>query len=419
MVEPQRPDEVSGETVDPAPQVRLLIGVVFIVYVAQMTLFPILAPLAREVGLAEWQIGVTISLAALMLVLTSPWWGHRSQSIGRRPVLLAALSLGILTMTGFAVVARLGVVGALAGVPLFLLFLLLRGVGFGSAIAAVPTTAQAYIADVTPDEATRVKGMAGLGAAQGLSVIVGAGIGGALSALGLLAPIVVVPVLLAIGLLLVATRLPKEPRTVLRERPARVSPRDTRIWPFLVAGFGMFTALGFIQITTGFLVQDRLELDAEAAGVMTGVTLVAAGVGLAVAQAVIVPRSGWGPTTLLRVGDGVALVGFLALIPDLGAVPLVLAIGLTGLGLGTAMPGYTAGASLLVERHEQGGVAGLTMATTGLTFVIAPAAGTALYGVASVLPLIAGAVMMALILLFVWLHPRFRRVPDVPVAREE
>jgi len=397
------------ETTTARPQIPLLLGSVFLVYLGQMTLNPIIAPLSREVGLAEWQIGVTISVAAIMVVVTSQFWGRRSQSWGRKPVLVAAFALATATMALFALFAWLGMRGLVTGAALFALFVVLRGVGFGSAIAAVPPTAQAYIADVTADEATRVKGMAGVGAVQGVAMVAGSVLGGVLAAAGLVVPLVAVPVLLAAGLVLVAFRLRRETRIELVESPARVSPLDARVWPFLLAGFGMFTALGFIQVITGFVVQDRLGLDARATGLVTGGALLAAGVGMVLAQAVIVPRSGWTPPTLLRVGGVTALVGFAALIPDAGPVLLFVAILLIGLGLGVAMPGYTAGPSLLMQREEQGGLAGLIGATNGLTFVIAPTLGTALYGLWAPLPIILGTVVMAIVTAFVLLHPRFRR----------
>lgn len=393
------------------PQIPLLLGAVFLAYLGQMTLNPIIAPLSREVGLAEWQIGVTISAAAVMVVLSSQFWGRRSQSWGRKPVLVLAFALATTTMILFAVTAQLGMTGILTGVSLFLLFVVLRGFGFGTAIAAVAPTAQAYIADVTTDEAARVKGMAGVGAVQGVAMVAGSVVGGVLAAFGLITPLIVVPVLLAGALLVVAFRLRREPRTELIEDPVHVRPFDTRVWPFLVAGFGMFTALGFIQVITGFIVQDRLALSAEQTGLVTGGALLAAGLGMVIAQGVIVPRSGWTPPTLLRAGGATALAGFALLIFDLGAAALLVAILLIGLGLGVAMPGYTAGPTLLMTREEQGGMAGLIGATNGLTFVIAPTLGTALYGVWAPLPIILGAAIMALVTLFVWLHPRFRRLP--------
>lgn len=411
-------DTASVPIVHEAPrsQVPLLLGAVFLAYLAQMTLNPIIAPLSREVGLAEWQIGVTISVAAVMIVLTSQFWGRRSQSWGRKPVLVFAFTLAVVTMALFALVAFWGMNGAIGGTVLFLLFVLLRGIGFGSAIAAVPPTAQAYIADVTTDEQARVKGMAGVGAVQGIAMIAGSVVGGVLSAFGLITPLIVVPFLLLAGLSVVAFRLRRETRTELIEKPARVRPFDTRVWPFLVAGFGMFTALGFIQVITGFIVQDRLHLAAAQTGLVTGGALLAAGVGMVTAQAVIVPRSGWTPPTLLRVGGLTALVGFGLLIVDLGAVALFAAILIIGLGLGVAMPGYTAGPTLLVRRDEQGGLAGLIGATTGLTFVVAPTLGTTLYGVWPALPIIIGAVIMGLVTLFVWVHPRFRQTAAVTAA---
>lgn len=390
------------------PQIPLLLGSVFLVYLGQMTLNPIIAPLSREVGLEEWQIGVTISTAAIMIVLTSQFWGSQSQSWGRKPVLVAALALATLAMALFALVAHLGMAGILTGTTLFVLFILLRGAAFGTAIAAVSPTAQAYIADVTTDEATRVKGMASIGAVQGAAMIAGSIIGGVLAAAGLIAPLIAVPVLLAAGLILIVFRLRREPHTELIEKPVRVSPRDSRVWPFLLAGFGMFTALGFVQVITGFIVQDRLGLDARTTGLVTGCALLAAGGGMVLAQAVIVPRSRWAPPTLLRVGGVTVLAGFVALIPNAGAVPLFVAMLFIGLGIGVAMPGYTAGPSLLVRREEQGGLAGLIGATNGLTFVIAPTLSTALYSLWAPLPIIVGAAIMAIVVVFVLTHPRFR-----------
>lgn len=391
------------------PQTPLLLGAVLLIYLAQMTLNPVIAPLSRDVGLAEWQIGVTISAAAIMVVLTSQLWGRRSQSWGRKPVLVGAFTLATVTMALFALLAWLGMTGLVTGVALFIMFVLLRGVGFGTAIAAVPPTAQAYIADVTVDEKARVKGMAGVGAVQGIAMVGGSVIGGLLSAFGLLTPLIVVPVLLLAALLLIGFRLRREPRHELIETPARVSPFDTRVWPFLLAGFGMFTALGFIQVITGFIVQDRLGLDSATTGLVTGGALLAAGAGMILAQTVIVPRSGWTPATLLRVGGVVATIGFAALVADAGAVVLFAAILLIGLGLGIAMPGYTAGPTLLVSREEQGGLAGLIGATNGLTFVIAPTLSTALYGIWAPLPVIIGGAIMAIVTVFVLIHPRFRR----------
>lgn len=396
------------------PQLPLVLATVFIAFLAQMTLNPIIAPLAREVGLAEWQIGVTVSSAALMIVATSQFWGRISTSWGRRPVLVASLLIGTVAMALFALSAYLGVTGVLAGGGLFAAFVASRGLAFGVAVAAIPPTAQAYIANITSDPQARVRGMAGMGAVQGMSMVGGAVLGGTLSAFGLLVPVIVVPILLAGCLAVVSLRLREQPQSELIANPPRVSPFDHRVRPFLIAGFGMFTALGFIMIATGFVVQDRLGFSGEVTGLVTGAALVAAGGGMVAAQTLIVPRFGWGPVALMRVGAPVAAVGFVLLALDGGAALLVAAMFVIGFGLGIAVPGYVAGPSLRVSHEEQGGLAGLVNATNGLTFVIAPTAGTALYGVAPLAPVLVGGAIMALIAGYMFLAPTFRSRPPLP-----
>ena len=402
------PNDPPPHTPAPAAQVRLVLVVVFLAYLGQMTLPPIIAPLARAAGLAEWQVGVTISTAALMVVLTSQFWGTRSQSWGRKPVLAVALAAATTSMVCFATLAGLGIAGAITGAALFALFLLLRGVLFGGAIAAIAPTAQAFIANVTSTEAERVRGLAGVGAVQGIAMIGGSVVGGLLAGIGLMVSIWAVPGFLAVALVLVLVAMRREAASELLAAPVRVRARDPRVFPFLLAGFGLFTALGFIQILTGFIVQDRFGLSGETTGLVTGGALLAAGVGMVLAQTVIVPRSRISPPGLIRLGAPIALAGFGLLLPTLPLWAFVAAIFLIGLGMGIATPGYTAGPTLRVTPEEQGGLAGLIGATNGLTFVLAPTAGTALYALWPPLPILAGAVMMGLVLLLSLAHPALR-----------
>ena len=82
------------------------------------------------------------------------------------------------------------------------------------------------------------------------------------------------------------------------------------------------------------------------------------------------------------------------------------------MGIGIAMPGYTAGPTLLMSREEQGGLAGLIGATNGLTYVVSPTAGTAMYGLSPILPIAVGGGILVLVLVFVLAHRRFRRAPE-------
>ena len=54
-------------------------------------LFPVLAPLGREIGLSEIQITTIIAASALTVFLTSPIWGRLSDQWGRKKVILIGL----------------------------------------------------------------------------------------------------------------------------------------------------------------------------------------------------------------------------------------------------------------------------------------------------------------------------------------
>ncbi|MEB4616508.1 MFS transporter, partial [Leucobacter sp. M11] len=211
-----------------------------------------------------------------------------------------------------------------------------------------------------------------------------------------------------------------ERRTELLERPVAVRARDPRVFPYLVAGFGLFSALGLIQILIGFLIQDRFALTGEQTGIATGGTMLGAGIGMVIAQAVIVPKIRFSPPALIRLGAPIAMLGFLAILVDLPLWSLVTAVFLVGVGMGIATPGYMAGPTLRVRPDEQGGLAGLIGATNGLTFVVTPTAGTALYALWQPLPMIAGAALLGTVALLAFLHPAFRTSagPGVPAGPE-
>ena len=54
-------------------------------------LFPVLAPLGREIGLSEFQITAIIAASSLTVFLSSPIWGRTSDQWGRKRVMLIGL----------------------------------------------------------------------------------------------------------------------------------------------------------------------------------------------------------------------------------------------------------------------------------------------------------------------------------------
>lgn len=407
----------------------VLLMAVLAVFTAQQALTPVLAPLAREVGLSAVALGWVMTVAAVFFALTSLVWGRGVDAWGHRRVLLVGLGVALVGLVGFAVVSQLALAGRTSPAVTLLLMMATRSVLFGAGIGAVPVAAMAYVAATTAGGRDRTRGIGQLGAVQGVAVALGPALGGLLAFAGLLGPVWLAPAVVALALVVVAVALPAAQgrsagadadggSRAAGSRPLRplrpLRPWDRRLWPLLLVGFLIFLTLGLILIILGFLFQDRLGLDAAATARATSAALFATGVVLVAAQGVLVPRLGWPPVRLMRTGVPIAAVGLLALVLAPEFWSMTASLTLLALGMGLAVPGYTTAPTLLVGPDEQGGVAGLVNATTGASFVVGPLAGTALYEVRPELPALGGAVLCAVAGVFVLLHPGVRRVASDP-----
>ncbi|MFJ1763813.1 MFS transporter [Amycolatopsis sp. NPDC088138] len=368
---------------------------VFGLMAGQQMLNPILPPLAREFGFSELALGAVWAVGGAGVVLASPFWGRRGASWGHRPVLLISLAGAMVALLAFALVARVGLAGTLAVPLLFTLVLLTRGIVFGLAWAATPVTAQSYIADMTSGPAERVRGMSMFGAAQGLALAVGPALGGVLSLAGQMVPIYVAPVILAVIAVLVAIGLPKPPAREVRPPMVKVSPRDRRMWPFLVIGFGLYLALAIVLMTIGFLVQDRLGLAAQDTSRVTSLVMLAGAGMIILVQVLAVPRLKWTPVRLIRVGAVVMTGGMLLVVVASNGLLLGVGVAVLGAGMGFATPGFMSAPTLLATREEQGAVAGLVGSASALAFMGGPLLGTGLYEISPAVPYAAGAVLLA------------------------
>lgn len=368
---------------------------VFGLMAGQQMLNPILPPLAREFGFSELALGAVWAVGGAGVVLASPFWGRRGASWGHRPVLLISLAGAMVALLAFALVARIGLAGTLAVPLLFTLVLLTRGIVFGLAWAATPVTAQSYIADMTSGPAERVRGMSLFGAAQGLALAVGPALGGVLSLAGQMVPIYVAPAILAVIAVLVAIGLPKPPTREVRAPTVKVSPRDRRMWPFLVIGFGLYLALAIVLMTVGFLVQDRLGLAAQDTSRVTSLVMLAGAGMIILVQVLAVPRLKWTPVRLIRVGAVVMTGGMLLVVVASSGLLLGVGVAVLGAGMGFATPGFMSAPTLLATREEQGAVAGLVGSASALAFMGGPLLGTGLYEISPAVPYAAGAVLLA------------------------
>ena len=373
----------------------------------QSVMFAILPSLARKLGLSEFAASLPFVVSATIWVFSSGYWGGKSDHWGRKPVILLGLAAFGISFALFAAIAQLGIAGLIPVVLVFPLLIAARAI-YGIFGSGATPSGQAYVADRTTRE-ERVKGVATITAAFGLGTAVGPGIGAVLVVFGLFAPFYFTAVVALASAAAIALYLPEQtpPRLKLEHRRP-LKWHDARVWPFLLYGTGITTAAAVPIQTVGYFFIDVLHYAPNVAPQFTGVGLLAMSGATLFAQLVIVQRFAVTARLLLRLGGLVTIASFLLFVVSHQFGPLVFALTLNGLGIGMVRPGYAAAASLAVEPHEQGTVAGLVGATAGAGFIFGPMIATSLYDVSPVAPYIFGAALVAACHLYALMSPRLR-----------
>ncbi|WP_198556551.1 MFS transporter [Paraglaciecola sp. MB-3u-78] len=351
---------------------------------AQTVLFAILAPLGREVGLVEVQIGAIISASSLTLFLVSPLWGRASDLWGRRKILLIGLFGYSVGTVLFASVFQAALLGYLVPVTALILLIVTR-VANATVMAAVAPSANAYMADITTIT-NRIKGMGAIGAAGNIGSILGPAIGGLLASISLLTPLYFSVFLTLAAAILTLYALPELPKPTVIKKPKRLKYSDPRIFPLVIAGVFLFMGFAIVQQTIAFRFQDVLGLDGTQTAKIVGISLMFSAAAALLVQLLIIPRLHVRPFVLLRISMPIMMIAFAMMALSQSQNMYILAMCILGLGMGLAGPGFMAGASVAVSSEEQGAVAGVAGSCGPLGFTVGPLLGTYLYSIDGALP---------------------------------
>ncbi len=411
-----------GATVTSPAQRRIAIALLLAGAVCagmgQTIVFSVLPPLARQIGLSDFQTGFIFAVSATAWVVMGPIWGRMSDRRGRKPFILLGMIGYALSMTLFAGSISLGLAGAMAGLPLYLLIIATRSI-YGIVGAAGPPAAQAYIADRT-SKRDRTAGIASFSAAFGFGAMLGPGFGAATSLLGRLIPFFAASALALVMAIAVFAFLPERTGPTQRKQGRRVKLRDERLTAFLIAALS-FSVINAIPIQTiAFYFIDRLGYSTAEATHYVSIGLTASAMASLFAQLVIVQRLRLSPARLMRIAPALLMAGHLTILLSDHLWPVVFGMIAGGLGAGMAFPAVTAAASLAVEPDEQGGAIGLAGAATASGFIVSPAIAFSLYAQSPQAPFMLSTGLATLLLVFVWksrkvggaVPPRGDEVPE-------
>ena len=421
----ERDDELPGLRATTPEERRRAFAILFIcllsIGMGQSLFFAVLPPVARDLGMSEFQTTMIFSLSALLWVLTSTFWGQRSDYMGRKPVILIGLLGFAISTTGFAFIVMLGMNSVLSLALMFPLLISVRSI-FGVFGSGTMPAAQAYVADRTT-RMERASGVASIGAAFGMGTVIGPGFAASLAELHILLPFFAVSFLAFGSAFFIWLLLPERtrPKTKLSERKKRrLNMLAPNVLPFLIVGVLLSFSQSITMQLAAFYFMDVLQVSANEATQFVAVGLMGMAMATLFAQLVLIQRFDFTNQTLMRSGCLVMIVSFSLLVIGSSYGVLVSGLTLAGLGFGLLRAGLSAGASLSVSPKDQGAIAGLIGSTAATGHILNPFIGIPLYKLVShQAPFALGASLMVVILLIAILNPVMRSIRTIVEEDDE
>jgi multidrug resistance protein len=386
------PAQVLEEHKASTGALAFIFATIFLDLLGAAMLIPVLPYIVRLYNTDALTVGLLSVIYSAAQFAAAPFLGWLSDRSGRRPVLLLSV-LG--SAIGYFI---FGLGGAL-----WVLFLsrLIDGITGGNI-----STAQAYIADVTPPQ-QRAKNFALMGAVFSLGFILGPAIGGALGQFSVTLPAFAAGTLSLLsgifGYFMLPESLPKQKRASAPFTWSAVNPIRAISDMAKLPSLGVLLLATFVfnfvygGMATNFSVYTIEKFGAqplENAAVFT----LSATIGVIV-QAGVVPRlvPRLGEQRLALSGLALQVLGFLGIVVAPAFWALYAIIALIGAGNALMRPTLTALISNSVSFREQGKVAGVTASLTSLTYVFGPLwAGVTYDYVVPSAPYWTGAILLAL-----------------------
>lgn len=385
----------------------LFVGLVCI-GMGQSMLFSILPPAARELGLTPFRISTIFATSATLWVFVSPWWGRRSDRVGRRPIILFGLLGYALSMALVATTITCGRAELLPAALVYPCLVASRSV-FAILGSGTGPASQAYVADRTT-YTERTAGVAFLNAAMGLGETIGPGFGSLLAVFGLAAPLYFAAGFAVASAGLLWRLLPEEsPRHATAGATVpRLRVLDARLLPFLGVAAALQAVRATTTITLSLFFQDTLELDAATTVRDAGIGFVVLAASGLFCQLVLVQRLRPSARAMLYTGVPLMMLAFAILVAGHSLPTYLVALAALGAGLGLVRPGTSAAASLSVGVAEQGTVAGMMGGLAVVGNVVGPMVATTLYQLDHRAPYALSLAVMSLALVMIVASPRVR-----------
>lgn len=384
------------------------LAVLFFTLVVVMLGFGIIIPImpfyVEHFGGSGTDLGLLMAIYSVMQFIFSPIWGSLSDRYGRKPILMVGIVGNVVTQILFGLIGQLAEGGAFAPSTALTLLILGRGLAGILSSATLPT-AMAIISDSTSDN-DRGGGMGLVGAAMGIGMVLGPGLGGLMSGISLSAPfyfaggISVIAVILTWAMVSESLPLEKRPETAGRIR----GPQLGEMWKALYSPIGFLLILAFLhsfalanfESVFGLYAQKRYDYNAT----QVGIILTVIGLVSAIVQGALTGPATrkWGDRAVIIVSMFASIFGFASMLiaqsePGKIAASVILASGFFMFTNAMIRPGVSSLTSKLTN-VSQGTTMGLNNAFMSLGRIIGPIWAGSVLDLNLAYPYLTGAALM-------------------------
>jgi len=365
-------------------------AILFFTMVVMMIGFGIIIPIipfyVESFGVGGKELGMMMAIFSVMQFFFAPLWGSLSDRFGRKPILVIGVFGNAISL-------------ALMGFSTSYWMLFGSRALAGVLSSATLPTAMAYVADST-SERDRGGGMGLIGAAMGIGMVLGPGIGGWAATSSLSLPFFIAAglsaVSLALILLLVNESLPAEARST---DVSLAGPKLKDMWRALVGPLGILFFLAFLvsfamtnfEGIFGLYALFRFDYGPQQVGtILTVIGLISA-----VAQGLLTGPATrrWGEVNVIKTSLLASAIGFVLMLLAVDFTTVLLTVGFFVLSNTMLRPALSSLISKLA-REGQGLAMGLNNSFMSLGRIIGPLWAGFLFDANLHLPYLSGAVVM-------------------------
>jgi len=338
-----------------------------------------------------------MAIFSVMQFIFAPIWGALSDRFGRKPILLIGAFGNALSLLMFGFSTQLWMMYAA------------RALGGILSSATLPT-AMAYIGDTT-DHQNRGAGMGIVGAAMGMGMVLGPGLGGTLAKTSLSTPFFFAAGLSMVALLLILMLVPESLEKSKRDHTSKIElPRVSILihelrgslgFMFLLAFAVMFALTNFEGIF-GLYAQYRFDYTAS----QVGLVLTIVGLISTVVQGILTgPTTKWiGERNVIKISLIGSSLGFVLMIFAKTTIPVYLTVGFFVLMNAMLRPAIQ---SIISKEAKSGqGIAmGLANSYMSLGRIIGPLWAGTMIDINIIFPYLSGAIVFFILFLsaMVWM----------------